>query len=180
MQNFCPEGVVENPKFKILETFDFASEESIFDIVLDVLKSELPKKMAELMDCNNNPMYISEEDIDLIPSDHDPHFQLILNPLSDLPSYAETREYRTVDYNFELILTVHNNALKCVTWELIRFKNAIEGLIVATELVIDGYDTVYVEPKGFNYYGPEVAETGAAYRRQGSYRFTVTVRQYKI
>lgn len=179
MQDFCPEGKLTNPKCYTLETFDFVSEESIFDIILDVLKSELPARMAQVKDCNNQPMYISEENIDIIFGDNTPHFEVVLNPLSDIPEYSEPRNYRTVDYNFELILTVHNQDKKCLTWELLRFKNVIEGLIVATEFVIDGYESVIVEPRGFNYYVPE--EVGrAVYMRQGSYRFTVTITQQKL
>lgn len=179
MQQFCAEGTIDNPKCYTLETFDFVSEESIFDILLDVLKSELPPRLALLKDCDDKPMYISEDNIDLVFGDNSPHFELILNPLSDLPSYTDLRNYRTVEYNFELILTVHNERLKCLTWEMIRFKNAIEGLIIATELAIDGYDTVDIEPKGFNYDIPEQVGN-AMYMRQGSYRFTVTIRQSKI
>lgn len=179
MQDFCTEAGLKNPKCYSLETFDFLSEESIFDVLLDVLKSELPARMAALKDCNNEPMYISEENIDIIYSENTPHFEVVLNPLSDIAEYTEPRNFRTVDYNFELILTVHNTDKKCLTWELLRFKNAIEGLIVATEFVIDGYESVLVEPRGFNYYVPE--EVGrAVYMRQGSYRFTVTVTQDKI
>lgn len=179
MNNFCTEGSLINPKCYKLETSDFQSEEQIFDILLDVLKSELPERLSALKDCSGKAMYIAEDNIDIIPSDNVPHFEVTLNPLSDLPKYTDLRNYRTVEYNFELILTVHNEDPKCLTWELIRFKNSVEGLIVATELFIDGYDTVDVEPRGFNYYVPENVG-GAVYMRQGSYRFAVTITQYKI
>jgi hypothetical protein len=86
--------------------------------------------------------------------------------------------FAKLTYRFELILTVHTTNARCITWELIKFKNSVEGLIIATEFHIDGYESVEVEPQGFNYYVPEQA--GNVYRRQGSYKFTVTVSQYKI
>jgi hypothetical protein len=180
MQNFCTEGAITNPKCYKLETIKFKSEEGIFDIVLDLLKSELPGRMAEVMDCSDKPMYIAEENIDIIPASNEPHFELVLNPLSDLPKYTENRIFRTVNYNFELILTVHNENPNCLTWELLRFKNVVEELMLAVEFVIDGYNAVDVEQGGFNYYVPENSEQSAVYRRQGTYRFTVTISQQEI
>jgi hypothetical protein len=178
MQEFCPEGKITNPKCYTLETIDFLSEENIFDILLDFLKSELPPRLKLLTDCSGKPMYIHEEDIDLVMSDREPHFEVILNPISVRPTYTDNRIHRTVEYDFDLILTVHNEDTKCLTWELLRLKNVVEGLIVAVELVIDGYNAVDVEPKGFEYFLPEqVGKT--VYMRQGTYRFTVTVIQYK-
>lgn len=178
MQKFCAEGNVTNPKCYTLETFDFSSEESIFEILLDVLKSELPQKMSLQVDCENKPMYIDEKDIDIIVGEGTPHFECVLNPLNAVPTYTDNRFQRTVEYNFELILTVHNEDAKCITWELLRFKNAVESLIVAAEFVIDGYDVVDVETKGFEYFIPE--QVGKmVYMRQGSYRFAVTVTQFK-
>ena len=173
----CVEGSIINPKCTTLETFDFASEEQIFDILLDVLKSELTNRMAQIKDCQDKAMYIAEEDIDLIPSENDPKFSALLNPVSDIPVYGESRFHREVKYTFELILSVKNELARCITWELLRFKNAVEGLIVATEFVIDGYESVEVEPEGFSYFVPET--DGAVYRREGSYKFTVTVTQYR-
>lgn len=180
MNTFCPEGSITNPKCYTLETNEFDSEEQIFDILLDVLKSELPAKMALLTDCSNKPMYISEDNIDIVPDiTRDPHFEVTLNPLSATPKYpSDLKNCRDVVCEFELILTVHNELPKCLTWELLRFKNAVDSLIRATELVIDGYDTVYVEEKGFTYYLPEQIES-AMYMRQGSYRFAVTITQFK-
>lgn len=177
-KNFCVDGTVLNPKCYTTESIDFQSEEQIFDILLDVLKAELPPRLALLKDCQDKPMHIAEDDIDLLPSGNPAHFSLIVNPLSDAPTYAESLIYRTVVYEFELILTVANEVARCVTWELIRFKNAIEGLIVGSEFAIDGYDTVLVEPRGFQYYPPTIESN--IYHRQGSYRFAVTVTQYKI
>lgn len=178
MQDFCLEGVVTNPKCYELKTYDFNSEESIFDILLDLLKSELPKRMASQTDCDGKPMVIAEEDIDIIIGEGTPHFECVLNPLSAIPSYSDNRNYRTVEYEFELMLTVHKEDPKCLTWELLRFKNAVEGLIITAEFAIDGYDTVDVEPRGFDYFVPEQVGK-AVYMRQGSYRFAVTVTQYK-
>lgn len=178
MSNICVENTLLNPKCYTLETFDFDSEEQIFDILLDLLKSELPGRLQKIQDCQGNPMYISEEDIDLIPSGKDSKFEIILNPVDAVPVYSENKIYRTVEYNFELIIAVQNEVLRCITWELTRFKNAIEGLIVAAEFVIDGYEAVEVEPKGFSYFEP--LQSGGKYLRQGSYKFAVTVRQYKI
>jgi hypothetical protein len=178
MDKFCVEGVTVNPKCASFTRFDFQSEEQIFDILLDVLKSELPVRLSNIKDCEDKAMYIAEEDIDLIPSGKSAHFSLILNPLSDLPEYSAEFMHRTVVYNFELILTVQNELARCITWELIRFKNAIEGLILGSEFAIDGYDSVDVEPKGFAYFPPEA--DGGIFRRQGAYRFAVTVTQYKI
>ena len=177
MSKFCVEGSVTNPKCVTLENFDFTSEEQIFDIILDILKSELPPRMALVMDCQNQPMFIAEENIDLIPAGQDARFEVLLNPVSEIPEYTESRESRIVEYTLELILTVHNELAKCITWEMIRFKNAVEGLIIAAELAIDGYESVYIEPKGFSHFVPE--SDGVVYRKQGSYRFTVTVTQYK-
>lgn len=174
----CVEGTLENPKCYKLETFDFDSEEQIFDILLDILKSELPPRMAALKDCQNKPMYISESNIDLMSDiENNPHFEVVLNPIGDIPSYDDVRFSRIVEYSFELFLTVHNELSRCVTWELLRFKNAIEGLIIGAEFVIDGYQTVEIEPRGFDYFPPET--DGAVYRKQGSYKFAVIVRQYK-
>lgn len=178
MQEFCPEGTITNPKCYTLETFDFLSEENIFDILLDLLKSELPPRLKQLNDCSGKPMYIHEEDIDIIVGEDTPHFEVVLNPISNLPSYTDNRLHRTVEYNFELILTVHNEDPKCLTWELLRFKNVVEGLIIAVELAIDGYDTVNVEPKGFEYFIPQQVGK-AVYMRQGTYRFAVTITQFK-
>lgn len=179
MSNFCFDGVLLNPKCYKLETFDFSSEESIFEILLDLLKSELPAKMANQTDCSGKAMYIAEKDIDIITGEGTPHFECVLNPLSANPSYTENRVYRTVEYNFELILTVHNENPQCLTWELLRFKNAVEGLVITAELVIDGYNSVDIELKGFEYFIPEQVGK-AVYMRQGSYRFAVTVSQQKI
>lgn len=179
MDKFCVEGVLQNPKCYKTETFDFPSEEQIFDILLDLLKSELPPKLQLLKDCQDKPMFISEKNIDIIPTNETAKFKVLLNPLSDVPNYNDNLNFRTVDYNFELILTVTNQLARCVTWELLRFKNAIEGLIIGAEFAIDGYNSVAVEPKGFQYYVPEQVEEHL-YLRQGTYRFTVTVTQYQI
>lgn len=177
MDNFCVKGEQLDKKCYELETFDFESEEKIFDILLDLLKSELPGRMAQLKDCDNNPMYISEDAIDIIPSRTTGKFELILNPLSAEPAYAESRTYRTVAYGFELLMSVSSPQPACSTWELLRFKNAVEGLLVAAEFAIDGYSSVDMELNSFTYFIPE--EDGrSVYRRSGSYRFTVTVTQY--
>lgn len=179
MNSFCPKGSITNPKCYSLQTVDFNSEEQIFDILLDVLKSELPPRLKLLMDCSGKPMYIDEDSIDIIPDpEKRPHFEVVLNPLSVVPTYPESKIYRTVECNFEAILSVHNEDPKCLTWELLRFKNVVDSLILATEILIDGYDSVDVEPKDFNYYPPENV-TGDVYIRQGSYRFAVTIRQSK-
>ena len=177
MKEFCAEGGLTNPKCYKVENFDFNSEENIFDILLDVFKSELPAKMADILDCQNKPMIIHEEHIDLLPSEGTPRFELILNPFGDIPTYSEALNYREVEYTFELLLTVANQVARCVTWELLRFKNAVESLLIGAEFQIDGYNSVYIEPKGFRYFVPEV--DGGNYRRQGAYRFTVTVTQYR-
>lgn len=177
MYNFCSEGEIENPKCYSTESISFPSEEQIFDILLDVLKSELPKALALVKDCQDEPMFISEEDIDLIPSGKESKFSVILNPLSDVPKYSDSLSFREVKYSFELFITASNTLARCVTWELIRFKNAIEGLVVGAEFAIDGYNSVIVEPEGFRYFLPG-ADSGM-YRRQGAYRFSVTVTQYR-
>lgn len=178
MNNFCTDGSLINPKCYTLESFQFDSEEQIFDILLDIFKSELPPRLALAKDCQGKPMYIAEESIDIIPPTTESKFQLILNPLGDIPEYSENLAYRKVEYNFELLITAQNTVAACVTWELVRFKNIVEGLIIGAELAIDGYHSVYITPKGFNYFIPEAMS--GAYRRQGSYRFSVTVTQYKI
>lgn len=177
MKNFCVDGSLTNPKCYSTESFDFSSEEQIFDILLDVLKSEVPTRLKQVNGCDDKPMYISEEDIDLIPSgNQNARFSIILNPVGDFPEYSDSLMFRTVIYNFELILAVVNESLGCVTWELLRFKNVIEGLIIGTQFAIDGYNSVLVEPRGFNYIIPEPIAAGT-YRRQGAYRFSVTVTQ---
>lgn len=176
---FCVEGVLTNPPCYTLETYQFQSEEQIFDILLDVFKSTLPGKMAELNGCDDKPLFITEDAIDLVPPAKEVRFSAILNPLSDVPKYAETPIYREVRYNFEWILTSANRIPHCVTWELIRFKNVVESILIGAEFAIDGYDSVYLEPTGFNYEIPAQDENGMYYR-QGAYRFAVTVRQSKI
>jgi hypothetical protein len=47
-----------------------------------------------LSDCQGKPMYIAEDDIDLIPSGKDSHFELMLNPLDDQPVYDDDRKFR--------------------------------------------------------------------------------------
>ncbi len=176
MNNFCPEAGLKNPKCYTTASFDFASEEKIFDILLDVFKSELPGKLALIKDCQDKPMYISEEDIDLLPTSNNVKFKFILNPLGAIPTYADNLYSRTVEYDFEIILSVANEIKTCVTWELIRFKNAVEGLLAGVEFAIDGYNGVYTELKGFQYLNPQ-AEAGV-FRRSGTYRFSITVTQY--
>lgn len=180
MSKFCVDGSVTNPKCYTINDYasKFASEEQILDTLLDVLKSTLPGNLREVNDCQNKPIVINEESIDLRPPLEAVRFHLTLNPLGDVPNYPEHKVHRTVEYNFELILTVGNENLDCVTWELIRFKNAVESLLISVELLIDGYDGVYLEPKGFNYF--PIGEDKGAYFRQGAYRFSVTVTQYKI
>ncbi len=177
MNNFCADGTTEAKCYSI-ETVSFASEEKIFDVLLDILKSELPTRLSLIKDCEDNPMVIDEDSIDLLPPGKFGHFNVILNPLGDRPTYPENGIFRTVAYNFELVLTVSNELARCVTWELLRFKNVIEELVMSAELYIDGYNSVYIEPAGFSYSFP--AEDGGIYRRQGAYRFTVTVTQNAI
>lgn len=177
MNNFCTDGELQNPKCYSVESVDFKSEENIYDILLDILKSELPKRIAEVKDCQDNPMYIAEEDIDLIPSGKSAHFSLLLIPFGDVPEYTESRQLRTVRHTFEALLTVENELLRCVTWELLRFKNVVESLIIGSEIYIDGYDSVFLEPDGFRYFIPD--EGGVGYRHQGAYRFSVTVTQHR-
>lgn len=176
MSKFCVEGSID-PKCVTFESYEFDSEEQIFDILLDVLKSELPGRLALVKGCDDKPLRIEEDAIGLIQSEGTDRLTLVLEPLGDIPNYAPSMVYRKVDYNFELILTAQNKEAQCVTWELIRFKNVVEGLIVGAEFAIDGYQSVDVEPKGFNYF-PLEGSVGL-YRRQGSYRFSVTVTQYK-
>lgn len=179
MSKFCVESELTNPKCYTLEKFRFQSEEQIFDILLDVFKSTLPAEMQLLTGCDDKPLYISEDAIDLVPPDHLPRFCLILNPTSDVPTYPELPVYRSVIYNFELILTVTNDNPNCVTWELLRFKNAVESILIGAELAIDGYESVYLEPQGFNYNAIGNDDISGKYYRQGAYRFAVTVRQSK-
>lgn len=178
MNNFCTEAGLTNPKCVSVQSYDFSSEEQIFDILLDVLKSELPTRLALIKDCDGKPMYIDEKAIDLLPAAGPHRFEIMLNPLGDIPTYSANLIYRTVVYNFEIVLTVTNTKAECITWELVRFKNVLEGLLIGAEFVIDGYDSVDIEPKGFNYYVP--TSDGGSFFRQGSYRFSVTVTQYKI
>lgn len=177
MNSFCPEGGLQNPRCVTLETFEFASEEQIFDILLDVFKSTLPDKLALVKDCENKPMRIAEEAISLLPVQGTHRLSLLLNPLGDVPRYPESPIYREVDYNFELFLSVTNKNPDCVTWELLRFKNVIEAILIGAQFAIDGYNSVSLDPKGFTYFlitGPD----NNVYRRDGAYRFTVTVTQY--
>lgn len=178
MNNFCPEAGLQNPKCYTTKSYDFTSEEPIFDILLDVFKAELPPKMLLVNDCQGKPMYIAEQDIDLLPSPNNVKFKLILNPLGAIPTYSASLIGRTVEYDFELILSVANEVRECVTWELIKFKNAVEGLLVGIEFAIDGYDSVDIDLKGFQYLNPQAE--AAIYRRSGTYRFSVTVTQYLI
>lgn len=180
MNKFCVDGSVTNPKCYTVNDYapQFASEEQILDTLLDVLKSTLPANLKQIKDCQDKPMVISEAKIGLHPPLEIARFQLVLNPLGDVPTYPEHKVHRTVEYNFELILTVGNEVLDCVTWELIRFKNAVESLLLSVELLIDGYDGVFLDPKGFNYF--PIGEDKGVYFRQGAYRFSVTVTQYKI
>lgn len=178
MNTFCPEAGLKNPKCYTTTSYDFISEEKIFDILLDVFKSELPPKMLLLKDCQGKEMYISEEDIDLLPSSNNVKFRVILNPLGAIPKYSTSLRQREVEYDFEVILSVANEVRECVTWELVRFKNAVEGLLVGVEFAIDGYNSVNVDLKGFQYLNPQ-AEKGV-YRRSGTYRFSVTVTQDQI
>lgn len=176
MNNFCTEGITD-AKCYSFEPVEFDSEEQLFDILLDVLKSQLPTKMKALKDCQDKPMFIPEDAIDLYPPEKFVKFSVVLNPLGDVPSYAESRLRRDVVYNFELILTVQNELKRCVTWELLRFKNAVESLLMATELYIDGYLSAYITPRGFVY--SVVEQNNNVYRRQGAYRFAVSVTQTK-
>jgi hypothetical protein len=178
MNNFCPEGTYTNPKCVNFESFDFDSEEQIFDILLDVFKSELPPRLAKLKDCADKPMRIAEEAIGTLPPQRTNKYYVVLNPLGDIPKYPESKIYREVEYNFELLISVSSKQVECTLWELIRLKNTIEGIVVGAEFAIDGYQTVYIEPRGFNYFPPERQDSGY-YNRDGSYRFTVTVTQYK-
>lgn len=175
MDRFCADGVTE-AKCYTLETIDFSSEEQILDVLLDILKSELPARLAKVKDCEDNPFYISEDAIDINPPEKFTHLNVILNPMTDRPTYLdENKQLRNVTYNFEIILTVSNVLKRCVTWELIRFKNVVEGLVMAAELHIDGYNSVFIEPLGFQWFIP-TSEEGVV-RRQGAYRFSVTVTQ---
>jgi len=176
MNKYCIEGSLQNPKCYSIESFDYPSEEQIFDILLDVLKSELPKRMAEVKDCEDKPMFIDEESIDILPPEKWTKFNIILNPVTSAPVYSESLSFRTVTHSFDLILTVANTVKRCVTWELLRFKNVVEGLLIATELYIDGYDSVVVGVESFTYAFPEQDE--GRYVRQGVFRFTVTVTQH--
>jgi hypothetical protein len=178
MDKFCVEGTITNPncsKYKV-ETFDFLSEEQIFDTLLDVFKSELPPRMLKIQDCQNKPMFIAEDSIDILLPEKWDKFSVILNPVSATPTYAESLSYRKVDHSFDLIITVTNTVKRCVTWELLRFKNVVEGLLIATELYIDGYDSAVLEVNNFTYLFPE--EDNGVYTRQGVFRFTVTVTQH--
>lgn len=175
MDRFCADGTLD-AKCYSLETIDFSSEEQIFDILLDILKSELPNRIAQVKDCQDNYFFISEDAIDLLPPEQWSHLNIILNPLQDKPTYIdENKQLRTVTYNFEAILTVSNVLKRCVTWELVRFKNVVERLIMAAELHIDGYNSVYIEPQGFQWFIPTPEE--GVVRRSGAYRFSVTVTQ---
>ena len=180
MTNFCADGAVTNPKcYKISDYAPrFVSEEYILDTLLDIFKSELPNNLKKIKDCQNNPMVISEDSIGLHPPLEVGRFQLVINPLGDIPTYPEHKINRSVEYNFELILTVGNEVLECVNWELIRFKNEVESLLNSVEFLIDSYDSIYLEPRGFNYY--PIGGKNGVYYRQGAYRFSVTVSQYKI
>lgn len=174
MNTFCAEGQTEAQCYSI-ETISFNSEERIFDVLLDILKSELPTRLRGVMDCEDKPMVITEDAIDLLPPAKFTRFNVILNPLGDRPTYLESRLMRTVEYQFEAILTASNELARCVTWELIRFKNAVEELIMSADLYIDGYNSAYIQPQGFQYSFPILEE--GVYRRQGAYRFSVTVTQ---
>lgn len=176
MNKFCAEGTTEAKCYNV-EPISFSSEEKILDVVLDILKSELPARLNLIKDCEDNPMYISEDSIDILPPESFAHFNIILNPVSDRPNYTENRLMRTVAYNFELILTVSSSLKRCVTWELIRFKNVVEELMMATDLYIDGYNSVDIDPQGFQYTLPTV--DSGIFRRQGAYRFAVTVTQVR-
>jgi hypothetical protein len=180
MDRFCVEAGLENPKCYTLEKFKFQSEEPIFDILLDVFKSELPQDLKQETGCDGKPLFISESSIDIVPSETSARFSLILNPLGDVPTYPESPVYRSVDYNFEFILTVTNDVPNCATWELLKFKNVVESILIGAEFAIDGYDSVYLEPRGFNYYPTGIDDASGKYYRQGAYRFTVTVKQEKI
>lgn len=175
MDKFCADGVTE-AKCYSLQTIDFSSEEQILDVLLDILKSELPARISQVKDCQDNPFYISEEAIDINPPEKFSHLNVILNPMTDKATYLdENKQLRSVTYNFEAILTVSNPLKRCVTWELIRFKNVVETLIMAAELYIDGYNSVYIEPNGFQWFIPTPVD--GVVRRQGAYRFSVTVTQ---
>ena len=160
MDNYCVEGVLTNPPCYTLETYQFQSEESIFDILLDVFKSTLPGKLAEQTGCDQKPLYIAEDSIDIAPPAKEVRFCAILNPLGDVPVYPELPIYREVKYNFEWILTATNPVPQCVTWELLKFKNVVESILIGAEFAIDGYDSVYLEPGGFNYQIPGQDENG--------------------
>lgn len=175
MKNFCPDAETE-PKCYTVADIDFTSEENILDVLLDLLKSELPARVARIKDCEDNYMHISEDAIDILPPMMYSSLNVILNPLGEQPSYYDDgKRLRDVKYNFEAILTVSNPLARCVTWELIRFKNVVDGLILAAELYIDGYHSVYLEPTGFQWALP--SQEDGVYRRKGAYRFSVTVTQ---
>ena len=178
MDKFCVQGELTNPRCVTFQAYDFDSGEQIVDILLDSLKSELPKRMAALRGCDNKPMILLEDKISIIPVYEPARFSVVLNPLNSLPKYSESLHFREVKHGFELILTVENTNAECVTWELMRFQNAVEGLIVGAEFAIDGYNSVMVEPDSFNYFIPE--EGAGIFRRQGAYRFSVTTTQTRL
>lgn len=174
----CVEGALLNPKCVNFKTFEFDSEEQLFEILLDVLKSQLPGKLAEVNGCDGKPLWISEDAIDTIPPSKQVALSIIFDPLGDVPKYSENLEYREVTYDFELTLTVTNKKPNCVTWELVKFKNKVEELLVGAEFAVDGYNSVMLEPKGFTY--SQIFPDGSAkFVREGQYRFSVTVTQFK-
>jgi hypothetical protein len=175
MYNFCVDGEHEAKCYSITD-INFRSEEYILDVLLDLLKSELPSRIAQVKDCEDNYMFISEDAIDILPPKQQTHLSVILNPLGEQPTYYDDGKFlREVKYNFEAILAVSNPLDRCVTWELIRFKNVVDSLILAAELYIDGYTSVYLEPTGFQWSIPTQEE--GIWRRRGAYRFSVTVTQ---
>lgn len=178
MSNFCVESELTNPKCYTIQPIEFDSEENILDILLDVLKSELPARLGQVLGCDNRPLYINEDDIDLVYPEKEARFIVVLTPISETPEYSENLHYRTNEYVFEAKLYVVHTSRKCLTWEFIRFKNVVDGLLLGTDLLIDNYNSVAVIPRGFRW-TPVLGDNNGSYRREGAYRFSVTVSQIK-
>jgi len=167
----------QNKSFK-LELVKYESEERIVEIILDLLRTAVPKLLLEEKGCDNEPMRMDETAIDFVPPQFETKYFIVLSPTSQKVKYSESIEQKEVKYGFEVLINANSTDSKCLLWELIKVKNIVEAVLISSELYIDHEDNpVTLDVSEIRFFDTQ-SENYNYFRRAAMITFSASLYQF--
>lgn len=173
---FCINGEFQ-PPCKQLTFNEFPDEKNVIVLILEYFKAFLPKIIKNKKDYYNKNIIIDPKDIGLRLEKEFGDYVVILSIADDNSSYPDQNFYiEETEYNFQIDLQVLAEDSLAALENLIKLKSAVKTLLVNMEnnLLL----TTVIE--GFSYGSFGIDDELNNYIRQGTYRFSIQDKNFKM